>query len=92
MKGIKVFLGRNKFFNFVVLLVCIWIIIGGYDFYRVDVKDERPACCYEASNEGGACHYIGAGYSFDTFENPSSGEYEYAFYVFGNLVKSTFTN
>ena len=92
MKGIKVFLGRHKFINVVVCVICVWIMIGCYDFYRVDVKNDRPACCYEVSLVDGAGHYVGAGYSFDTYANPSSGEYEYAFYVFGNLVKSTFTN
>ncbi len=92
MRGIKSFLVHHKVINFIVCVICVWMLIWGYDFFRVGIMGESPMFCYEQLGEDGSARYIGAGYAFDTFDNPSTGQKEYAFYVFGNLVKTNFSN
>lgn len=88
MKALSIFFSRHKFLNFIVCIVAFWGLALCIDLFRVDAYDMKPLCCMETGND----HYTGLGYSFDIVDNPGTGEQEYAVYIFGNLVKSTFTN
>lgn len=60
------------------------------DMYAVAIKERTPVFCVETRK--GKDHYLGLGYSYDVYSNPVEDEYQYALYVFGKMVKCTFTN
>ena len=88
MKALSIFFSKHKYLNLIVCIIAFWGIMLCIDLFRVDAYDTDPLCCIETGND----HFIGLGYSFDITDNPGTGEQEYAVYVFGKLVKSTFTN
>ena len=47
MKGLSIFFSRHKVLNVIVCIIAVWVIIACYDMYRVDVKEDLPACCFE---------------------------------------------
>lgn len=90
MRSLKAFFGKHKIINVIVCVISVWVIMLCVDFFSVDANGGDPICCIETTSGSG--HYVGLGYSFDVAKNPGTGKQEYAVYVFGNLVKSTFTN
>ncbi len=90
MKGLSIFFSKHKVLNVIVCIIAVWVLIWCYDMYRVDIKEDLPACCFETPKGSG--HYVGAGYSFDIYDHPITGKQEFALYVFGNEIKSTFTD
>ena len=73
--------------GFFIAFLVFWVMFAGLDFCFVAKFDTEPLFC--SKNEA---HFTGMGYSFDRYPNPVTGKYEYAFYLFGHLVTSTFTD
>ena len=88
MRTISAFLSKHKFINVIVCIVSVWLIMMCVDLFNVDALGNDPICVIETSTD----HYVGLGYSFDVIEHPVSGKLEYAFYLFGQPVKSNITN
>ena len=81
--------GSHKWFLF-ILLVAIWLALFCTDIYAVVIKERAPVFCVETRK--GKYHYVGLGYSYDVYSNPVGNEYQYALYVFGEMVICTYTN
>ena len=82
--------GGHKPFWFIIILVAIWLALFCTDIYAVVIKGRLPIFCVETCK--GKDHYVGLGYSYDIYGNSVGNEYQYALYVFGKMVKCTFTN
>ncbi|MBS7370249.1 MAG: hypothetical protein KIG62_08960 [Oscillospiraceae bacterium] len=65
----------------------IWVAVFIADNVCV-MTNNPPIFCVQTE----AGHYVGAGYSFDIYRHPISGETEQASYLFGFTLYDTFTN
>lgn len=82
--------GKHKAFLIVILILAVWLTAFCADAYAVGIKGRAPLFCVETKK--GSCHYVGLGYSYDAYGHPLTKEYQYALYLFGKMVKCTFTN
>lgn len=81
----------KKVLIIIFAVLALWGCLLGFDWYRVTVSDAHtPVFSIRFNPE--KHHYTGLGYSFDVYDHPVTGYSEYAFYLFGNLVTSTFTD
>ena len=71
----------------VVAVILIYFSLGMTDFLLV-INEGKPLFCVK----DGESNYNGLGYSYIIYDHPITGKSEYAFYILGNLVQSTFTN
>lgn len=71
----------------VFTIVFIWVAVFIADNACV-MTNRQPIFC--AQTEEG--HFVGAGYSFDIYRHPITGETEQASYLFGFTLYDTFTN
>ena len=79
---------RKKIIITILALAAIWICAFSADYVTVTKFEHEPLFCIETKGH----HYVGAGYSYDVYDHPVTGQSEYAFYIFGHMVKSTFTD
>ena len=70
----------------VIGLLCLWIAVGVTDYVLVK-NDHIPIFCLEKQSR-----YYGLGYYYDVCNHPITGNFEYAFTLFGHMVTSTFTD
>ncbi len=68
--------------------LCLWAGLGITDYVRV-THDKTPLFCLE---DEAHARYYGLGYMYDAYNNPVTGNFEYAFYIFGQMIVCTFTN
>lgn len=80
--------------NPVVITLCIvaavlllWFAAGFTD-YAMAESGKAPVFCIEQKDGV----YVGLGYSYEMYPHLITGKNEYALYLFGNLIKSNFTN
>ncbi len=78
---------RRKVVWAIILLLFIWLGMWVVDDMRI-YDEKRPIFCIETT-EG---HFVGLGYSFDTYKHPITGKLEYTSYFFGALRDSNVTN
>ncbi|MBQ2797778.1 MAG: hypothetical protein IJF09_00150 [Ruminiclostridium sp.] len=71
----------------VIAVILIYFSICITDFLLV-ANGNKPLFCIKDGDN----NYNGFGYSYIIYQHPITGKNEYAFYVIGNLVRSTFTN
>ena len=71
----------------VVTVVFIYLVVCVTDFLLV-ISGGKPVFCVRDTEE----NYYGLGYSYVTHFHSITGESEYAVYILGNPVYSTFTN
>ncbi len=72
----------------VIGLLCLWIAVGVTDYILVK-NDHTPLFCLKNQEQS---RYYGLGYYYDAYTNPITGNFEYAFTLFGHMVTSTFTD
>ena len=82
--------GKHKAFFVILIVAVLWLAVFCIDGCAVGIKGRAPIFCMETSKGKG--HYVGLGYSYDAYEHPITNEWQYALYVFGKMVKCTFTN
>lgn len=71
----------------VVAVILIYFSVCITDYLLV-TNGGKPLFCIKDAENG----YIGPGYSYIVYSHPITGKNEYAFYIIGHLVQSTFTN
>lgn len=71
----------------VIAVILIYFSICITDFLLVANGNMPLFCINDGDNK-----YNGFGYSYIIYQHPITEKSEYAFYVIGNLVQSTFTN
>ena len=71
-----------------ISLLCLWAGAGITDYVRV-IHDKLPIFCLTDKEHS---RYYGLGYMYDAYNNPVTGNFEYAFYLFGKDIVSTFTD
>lgn len=71
----------------VVAVIVIYFSMCITDFLLVANGNMPLFCINDGDNK-----YNGFGYSYVIHNQPITGKNEYAFYIVGNLVQSTFTN
>ena len=71
----------------VVAVILIYFSVCITDFLLVTNGNNPLFCINDGDN-----NYNGLGYSYVIYDHPITGKSEYAFYILGNLVQSTFTN
>lgn len=71
----------------VIAFLVFWWMLASLDFCLVAKFDADPLFCSKDKH-----HFTGMGYSFDTYYHPVTREYQYAYYLFGHMVISTFTD
>ncbi|MBQ6039987.1 MAG: hypothetical protein K5705_16580 [Oscillospiraceae bacterium] len=81
---------RKRAAIIVLMLLLIWGGMAAADRFAVDALSHTPVCCIRNRNEN--THFTGLGYAYDVCTHPVTGKLEYALYIFGKPVKSTFTN
>lgn len=72
-----------------VISAVLFIWVGVFIADNACVMTNKPPIFCVQTEEG---HYVGAGYSFDIYRHPISGEIEQASYLFGFTLYDTFTN
>lgn len=82
-------MARKRIFKIMAVVLLLWLVIFVSDWIAVNNFDHPPIFCIKHTNE---TYYYGLGYSYDAYPHPVSEEFEYCLYIFGNVVKSTFTN
>ncbi len=68
-----------------VAFIYLWVCVTDFLF---TVSGGKPFFCIRDKEN----NYYGLGYSYFVYDHPITGKSEYAFYIMGNLVHSTFTN
>ena len=77
-----------KFIRRIVFAIAfVWVAVFIADNACV-MSSKPPIFCAETENY----HYVGAGYSFDIYPHPITGEIQQAGYLFRITMYSTFTN
>ena len=74
-------------FCIVAAVLLLWFAAGFTDYVMAE-SGNAPVFCIEQSDGV----YAGLGYSYEMYPHPITGKNEYALYLFGNLIKSNFTN
>lgn len=78
---------KKKIIKCGIFVVLLWCFIWGCDYMRV-LDEKIPIFCMEVEKN----HYIGIGYSFETYEHPVTEKVEFAAYILGRMVDNDFTN
>ncbi len=78
---------KRKFIKCSIYVVLFWCFMWGFDYMRV-LGEKVPIFCIEMDKN----HYIGVGYSFETYTHPVTEKVEFAAYILGILVDNNFTN
>ena len=70
-----------------IFVVLFWCCIWGLDYMRV-LGENEPIFCVEMDKN----HYVGVGYSFETYKHPVTEKVEFVAYILGIMVDNNFTN
>lgn len=78
---------RRKIIKCCIFVVLFWCLMWVFDYIRVS-GEKVPIFCIEIDKN----HYIGVGYSFETYEHPVTEKVEFAAYIVGIMVDNNFTD
>ena len=79
----------KRIFIIVGIVIFLWLAVFAVDCIAVAGFGCPPIFCVKNTDEA---RYCGLGYSYVVSPHPVSGKTEYCMYIFGNEVRSTFTN